>query len=48
MNLLWVEESDTEWIDFNYNEKYVRYITYNSYAISVVPPSNRLWAQVSV
>jgi len=25
----------------------VRYITYNSCAISVVPPFNRLWAQVS-
>jgi len=25
----------------------VRYITHDSYAISVVPPFNRLWAQVS-
>jgi len=25
----------------------VRYITHNSCAISVVPPFNRLWAQVS-
>ena len=26
---------------------FVRYITHNSYAISVVPPFNRLWAQIS-
>ena len=24
MNLLWIEESDTEWIDFNYNEEQIK------------------------
>ena len=24
MNLLWIEESDTEWIDFNYNEEQMK------------------------
>ncbi len=47
MSILEIFISAISFSDVKIILKLVRYITHNSYAISVVPPFNRLWARVS-
>ncbi len=44
---LWIRDWVSYRVIFVNIKKIVRYITHDSYAISVVPPFNRLWAQVN-